>query len=44
MLFIIGRMLAAIPGLQVSKDVPLSDYTRFGIGGAILINAEVGML
>ena len=28
----------------VSKDVPLADYTRFGIGGAILVNAEVGIL
>jgi len=40
MLFITGRMLGAIPGLQVSKDVSLADYTRFGIGGAAAILAE----
>ena len=38
--FIIGRMIAAIPGLQVSKDVPLAAYTRFGIGGPAAILAE----
>jgi UDP-N-acetylmuramate dehydrogenase len=33
-------MFAAIPGLQVSRDVSLADYTRFGIGGPAAILAE----
>ena len=32
--------LAAIPGLTVATDVPLSRYTRFGIGGPADIYAE----
>jgi UDP-N-acetylmuramate dehydrogenase len=32
--------LAAIPNLTVSKDAPLSGYTRFGIGGPADIYAE----
>ncbi|MGH9719169.1 MAG: UDP-N-acetylmuramate dehydrogenase [Bryobacteraceae bacterium] len=34
-----GR-LAAIPSLQVSRDVPLAAYTRFGIGGPADLYAE----
>lgn len=34
------RRLAAIPSLQVSTCVPLSRYTRFGIGGPADIYAE----
>src|SRR5712692_1238768 len=34
--------LAAIPSLQVSGCVPLSRYTRFGIGGPADIFAETG--
>jgi UDP-N-acetylmuramate dehydrogenase len=33
-------MLAATPNLQVRKDVPLADYTRFGIGGPAAIFVE----
>ena len=36
------RRLAAIPSLQVSSCVPLSRYTRFGIGGPADIFAETG--
>ncbi len=32
--------LAGIPDLQVSRDVPLAGYTRFGIGGPADILAE----
>ncbi len=32
--------LAAIPNLTVSRDVPLSRYTRFGIGGPADLYAE----
>ncbi len=34
------RRLAAVPSLQVSRCVPLSRYTRFGIGGPADIFAE----
>ena len=34
------QRLAAIPHLTVSRDVPLSRYTRFGIGGPADILAE----
>src|SRR6185295_19827120 len=34
------RRLAAVPSLQVSQCVPLSRYTRFGIGGPADIFAE----
>src|SRR5262249_49373151 len=34
------RRLAAIPSLQVSRCVPLSRYTRFGLGGTADIFAE----
>lgn len=34
------RRLAAVPSLQVSTCVPLSRYTRFGIGGPADIYAE----
>ena len=34
--------LAAVPSLQVSSCVPLSRYTRFGIGGQADIYAETG--
>ena len=34
--------LAAVPSLQVSTCVPLSRYTRFGIGGPADIFAETG--
>src|SRR5436190_11735621 len=34
------RRLAAVPSLQVSSCVPLSRYTRFGIGGPADIFAE----
>ena len=34
--------LAAVPSLQVSTCVPLSRYTRFGIGGPADIYAETG--
>src|SRR5205809_816108 len=34
------RRLAAVPSLQVSTCVPLSRYTRFGIGGPADIFAE----
>src|SRR3981081_4185022 len=34
--------LAAVPGLKVSECVPLSRYTRFGIGGPADIFAETG--
>ena len=34
--------LAAIPDIAVRKDVPLSEYTRFGIGGPADIYAETG--
>lgn len=34
------RRLAAVPSLQVSSRVPLSRYTRFGIGGPADIYAE----
>ncbi|MDP9169361.1 MAG: UDP-N-acetylmuramate dehydrogenase [Acidobacteriota bacterium] len=34
--------LAAIPGLTVLRDAPLSKYTRFGIGGPADIYAETG--
>jgi len=36
------RRLAAVPSLQVSTCVPLSRYTRFGIGGPADIFAETG--
>ena len=36
------RRLADIPSLQVSTCVPLSRYTRFGIGGPAHIFAETG--
>src|SRR5438067_13731076 len=36
------RRLAAVPSLQVSSCVPLSRYTRFGIGGPADIFAETG--
>jgi UDP-N-acetylmuramate dehydrogenase len=36
------RRLAAVPSLQVSTCVPLSRYTRFGIGGPADIYAETG--
>src|SRR5712692_10305275 len=36
------RRLAAVPSLQVSRCVPLSRYTRFGIGGPADIFAETG--
>ncbi len=32
--------LAAIPGLEVSRDTPLSEHTRFGIGGPARIFAR----
>ncbi len=34
------RRLAGIPGLTVLRDAPLSNYTRFGIGGPADIYAE----
>jgi UDP-N-acetylmuramate dehydrogenase len=34
--------LAAIPGLTVLRDAPLSKYTRFGIGGPADVYAETG--
>src|SRR4029079_13402169 len=34
------RRLAAVPSLQVSSCVPLSRYTRFGIGGPADIFVE----
>jgi UDP-N-acetylmuramate dehydrogenase len=36
------RRLAAVTSLQVSSCVPLSRYTRFGIGGPADIFAETG--
>ena len=34
--------LAEIPNLTVSRDAPLSRYTRFGIGGPADLYAETG--
>jgi UDP-N-acetylmuramate dehydrogenase len=34
--------LAAVPGITVTRDEPLSRYTRFGIGGPADIYAETG--
>lgn len=36
----IFQCLAAIPGLQVSANVPLASLTRFGIGGPAAVLAE----
>jgi UDP-N-acetylmuramate dehydrogenase len=36
------QRLASIPNLPVSENVPLSGYTRFGIGGPAAIFAETG--
>jgi UDP-N-acetylmuramate dehydrogenase len=36
----IYQCLAAIPGLQVSANVPLAQYTRFGLGGPAAVLAE----
>lgn len=36
----IYQCLAAIPGLQVSADVPLAQYTRFGLGGPAALLGE----
>jgi UDP-N-acetylmuramate dehydrogenase len=38
----IAAELAAIPDMSVRLDAPLSDYTRFGIGGPADIYAETG--
>ena len=34
--------LAEIPNLTISEGVPLSRYTRFGIGGPADLYAETG--